>query len=158
MTPKKRKAQWHLCPVQVSSRLQAPNNHGRGRGCSIQGKCQTGGHTIQRTCTRISPARAAPPRPTPPHPTPPHPTPPHNQQKKLYSLLGWFEGLESTRKIHTSRMGRVSHGLATGDIRKRTQQITLFLTALTRLQFFFSPPQKSWISFFENPQKMRADT
>ena len=37
------------------------------------------------------------------------------QKFEIETSLGWFGGLESTRKIHTSRMGRVSFFLTMGN-------------------------------------------
>ena len=45
-------------------------------------------------------------------------------------------GVESTWKVHTSRLGRVSNYLVMGNVRKPTNIISVFLALRSRLRFF----------------------
>ena len=73
------------------------------------------------------------------------PITPPPQQKQMFCFECWrfvvSEGLESTRKNHTTRTGEVSNYLATKNVRKPTNIISWFVALITRLWFVLLNPE-----------------
>ena len=79
---------------------------------------------------------------------------PSNTKHKI--VFVWFGCLQSTRGNHTSRMGRVSNYLVTGNVRNPTKMMFPIFALLPRLRFFFFVPRNPRFHLLKKKQKMRA--